>query len=253
MRCFHVPSCEISDDRIRISGRELHHLVDVVRLREGDEITVLDGVGGTYEVTLVSCSRDVAIGEIKTRSRARPPLVRVTLCVGLPKAGKMDMVVQKATELDAHQIAPLLCQRTVPHLSAERAERRCARWRQISVEASKQSRRPFFPVISTPLHFDKALEEFHNHLELIFVPRVSRSIGPEGLKDVLKQNAGAREMSVFIGPEGGFTEDEVSRAISAGAVPVSLGGNILRTETAAIAALAIVLYERDAAGSKPDE
>ena len=250
MRCFHVPLCQISDDRVSISGRELHHLVDVVRLSAGDEITVLDGAGGTYEVTLVSCGRDVAVGEIKARSQARPPLVKVTLCVGLPRAGKMDMVVQKATELDAYQIAPILCQRTVPHLSPERAEQRCARWRQIAVEASKQSRRPFFPVISRLLQFDEALEEFHSHLKLIFVPR---SISPEGLKDALKQNTGAREVSIFVGPEGGFAEDEVSRAISAGAVPVSLGGNILRTETAAIAALAIILYERDTVGGKPDD
>lgn len=221
--------------------------MDVVRLREGDEITVLDGVGGVYEVILLSCAGDVAVGEIKTRSQARSPLVKLTLFVGLPKADKMNMIVQKATELGAYQIAPVLCQRSVPHLSAERAKKRVARWRQISIEASKQSRRPFFPIVSNILHFDEALKS-HSDLRLIFVPHVN----PKSLRDVLRQSIRAREASIFIGPEGGFTDDEVSNAISVGAVPASLGDNILRTETAAMAALAIVLYEMDAAVGKPD-
>ena len=241
---------------MRITGGELHHLVDVVRLRVGDEITVLDGAGGVYEVVLASCARDVAIGEIKSHCQLKPPTAEVTLLVGLPKADKMDMIVQKATELGAHRIAPVLCQRSVPHPSAERAERRVTRWRQIAVEASKQSRRAFFPTISDLLHFEKALDECHADLKLILIPRMSpvncsqRSTDPNRLKDVLGQNIGVKEVSIFIGPEGGFTEDEASHAISAGAVPVLLGNNILRTETAAIAALAIVLYESDAACSK---
>jgi len=236
---------------VRITGKELHHLVDVVRLREGDEITVLDGVGGLYEATLISCTRDIAVGEIKNHRQIKPPLVKVTLFVGLPKSDKMDMIVQKATELGAYQVIPFLCQRSVPHLSAERAERRVARWRQIAVAASKQSRRPFFPAISHILNFDKALEESHSDLRLVFTPYIS-SVGPNRLKDVLGQNIGAKKVSIFIGPEGGFTENEVSQATSAGAVPVLLGNNILRTETAAIAALAIVLYETDTAYSKLD-
>ncbi len=229
-----------------------------MRLREGDEITVLDGVGGVYQVMLASCTQDVAIGEVKSHRQIEPPAVEVTLFVGLPKADKMDMIVQKATELGAHGIVPVLCQRSVPQPSTQRAERRVARWRQIAVEASKQSRRPFFPTISHLLHFEETLDDFHSDLKLIFVPHTSLatccqySISPDRLKGVLGRNTGARKMSIFIGPEGGFTEAEVSRAISAGAVPVSLGSNILRTETAAIAALAIVLYEGDAACSELD-
>ncbi len=250
-RCFHIPLCQISDDQVKITGKELHHLVDVVRLREGDEITVLDGVGGVYEVVITSCTRDVATGEIKDHRQLEPPAAEVTLFVGLPKSDKMDMVVQKATELGAHRVVPLLCQRSVPHPPEKRAERRAARWRQIAVAASKQSRRPFFPVISHILHFDEALEEHHSDLKLIFVPDIT-SVGPNRLKDVLGQNIGAKEISIFIGPEGGFTEDEVSQATSAGAIPVSLGENILRTETAAIAALSIVLYETDTAYNELD-
>ena len=303
MRYFHVPLCQISGHRVNIFGRELHHLMDVVRLREGDEIVVLDGSGGIYKVILISCDQDVAIGEIKTRRQAQPSLIETALFVGLPKASKMDMIVQKATELGAHRITPVLCQHSVPHLSAERAQRRVARWRQVAVEASKQSHQPFFPFVSDILRFGEALGT-HAHLRLIFVaplplavreavleehpildpsdrepskspfgkggfrgisaPKLSFLKGgtklssPESLagagscvplyrlKDVLKQNPEAKKVDIFIGPEGGFSADEIGRALSAGAVPVSLGDNILRTETAAIAALTIVLYEKDA-------
>jgi 16S rRNA (uracil1498-N3)-methyltransferase len=241
MRYFHVPKDQITGTSVRISGRELHHLVNVLRLREGDEITVLDGSGGVYEVLLTSCNRDAATGEIRDRWQARPPSVEIAVFVGLPKADKMDMIVQKATELGVSGIVPVVCRHSVLQLSAERTQQRVARWRQIAVEASKQSHRPFFPFVSDILSFEEAMENYQADLRLIFVARATRSI--RGLKDVLKQNADARKVNIFIGPEGGLAEDEIHLALSAGAVPVSLGANVLRTETAAIAALAVVLYE----------
>jgi 16S rRNA (uracil1498-N3)-methyltransferase len=241
MRYFHVPQDQITSTSVRISGRELNHLANVLRLREGDEITVLDGSGGVYEVLLTSCDRDAAIGEIKTRWQAKPPSVEVVLFVGLPKADKMDVIVQKATELGACGIVPVLCLHTILQLSAARTQQRVARWRQIAVEASKQSHRPFFPFVSDILSFEEALQNYQADLKLIFVARATRSI--RELKDVLKQRADARKVNIFIGPEGGLAEDEIHLALSSGVMPVSLGANVLRTETAAIAALAIVLYE----------
>lgn len=261
MRYFHIPLCQISDDKVQISGRELHHLANVLRLREGDEIAVLDGVGGVYEVVIVSCGSDVAIGEIRARQQVQQSQVEVTLLVGLPKADKMDMIVQKATELGVHRIMPVICQHSVPRLSSERARRRVARWQQIAVEASKQSHRPFFPSVSHFLCFDEALEEYCSDLRLIFTVGARRVmpkfddagrmpappiIAPRRLKEVLEQNTRTKKVDILIGPEGGFAEDEISRALATGAEPVSLGSNILRTETAAIAALTIVLYEKDA-------
>ena len=241
MRYFHVPQDQITGASVRISGRELHHLANVLRLREGDEITVLDGSGGVYEVLLTSCNRDAAIGEIKTRWQAEPPSLEIVLFVGLPKADKMDMIVQKATELGACGIVPVMCLHTVLQLSAERTQQRIDRWRQIAVEASKQSHRPFFPFVSDILSFEEALQNYQADLRLIFTARANQST--RDLKDVMKQNADARKVNIFIGPEGGLAEDEIHLALSAGAVPVSLRTNVLRTETAAIAALAIILYE----------
>ena len=244
MRYFHVPLCRISDNKVNISGRELHHLADVLRLGIGDEITVLDGSGGIYDVVLISCGEDNAVGEIRTYQQARKPIVEVTLFAGLPKADKMDLIVQKTTELGAYRIVPVLCQHTLPHLSAERAQKRVVRWRQIAVEASKQSHRPFFPLVSNIMRFDEALKESYADLKLIFT--ASTSVTSKRLKDVLKLNNRATKVDAFIGPEGGFAEEEIRSALSSGAVPVSLGNNILRTETAAIAAITIVLYDRDA-------
>jgi len=238
---------------VEISGGELHHMLDVLRLREGDEFSVLDGMGGVYEASLISCSRDAAFGKIKTFRRAKPSTVEVSLFAGLPKADKMDMIVQKATELGAHLVVPVLCQHTVSHLSAKRAQQRVDRWRQIAIEASKQSRRPLFPVISDVLSFDEAIDGDVSNLKIICVSRESLKDccdspkTPERLKDVLQGNSGAKKISVFVGAEGGFADGEIQRAISAGATAVSLGSNILRTETAAIAVLTIVLYEKDAA------
>ena len=249
-RHFYVPLCQISGSRLKISGRELHHLSDVVRLSEGDRITVLDGSGGIYDVALISCNKEAAIGEIRNRRQTQPPLVEVTLLVGLLKADRMDLIVQKAAELGAHRVVPLKCQHSVPSLSAKRAAQRVARWLQITVEASKQSHQPFFPIVSDVLGFDKAVEESRADLKLIFVARElsgthpQSSRDPSGLRSNLRQDSGHKKVDIFIGPEGGFAEDEILLALSAGAVPASLGSNVLRTETAAIVALAIVLYEK---------
>jgi 16S rRNA (uracil1498-N3)-methyltransferase len=247
MRYFHVPPSQISDDRVKISGREFHHLANVLRLQKGDEIVVLDGLGGIYKVRLISRSDEIAVGNITDHKRVAPPHVWVNVCVGLPKSDKMDLIVQKCTELGAYRIVPVLCQHSVSKPPPERTEKRIARWQQIAVEASKQSHRSYFPLIPGMLDFHEALSDQECDLRLIFAARPWEYTI---LKDVLKQNKTARKVELFIGPEGGFSEDEISLAISSGALPVSLGGNILRTETAAIAALAIVLYEMNAAHHK---
>ena len=246
MRCFYVPKEQISDKKIRILGSELHHLVDVLRLKNGDEITVLDGEGGVYDVILTDISKSppVAIGEIKSQKQAQRPSLEVTIIQGIAKSDSMDMIIQKATELGVYEIVPVVCQHSVPNLSADRSQKRVARWRQIAVEASKQSRRPFFPLISEIKDFQDALSESNVDLSLIFIAPSMNSFPTINLKNVLQKTT-AKSIQIIIGPEGDFTEDEVNYALSKGAIPVSLGESILRTETATISALAIVLYERE--------
>jgi 16S rRNA (uracil1498-N3)-methyltransferase len=243
MRCFHVPKEQISDNQIRFLRSELHHLIDVVRLQNGDEITVLDGVGGVYDVFLVSVSTNLAIGEIRSWKQVEPSPIEVTLIQGISKSDSMDMIVQKATELGVYKIIPALCQRSVPNFTAEKAQKRVIRWNQIAIEASKQSRRPFFPKIHDITKFNDSLNVYHADLNLIFTVPSIDSVCSQNLKDILRQRTDAKRIQIIVGPEGDFTDDEINYALSVDAIPVSFGSNILRTETASIAGLAIMLYE----------
>ena len=245
MRCFYVPKEQISDNKIQILGSELHHLVDVLRLKNGDEITVLNGEGGVYDAILTDVSKrpPVAIGEIKSQKQVQRPSLEVTIIQGIAKSDSMDMIVQKATELGVYEIIPVVCHHSVPNLTADRSQKRVARWRQIAIEASKQSRRSFFPLISEIKDFQDALTESNVDLRLIFVAPSMTSFPTQYLKNVLQKTT-AKSIQIIIGPEGDFTENEVNYALSKSAIPVSLGENILRTETATISALAVVLYER---------
>ena len=245
MRCFYVPKEQISDNKIQILGSELHHLVDVLRLKNGDEITVLNGEGGFYDAILTDISKrpPVAIGEIKSQKQVQRPPLEVTIIQGITKSDSMDMIVQKATELGVYEIIPVVCHHSVPNLSADRSQKRVTRWRQIAIEASKQSRRSFFPLISEIKDFQDALTESNVDLRLIFVAPSMASFPPQCLKKVLQKTT-AKSIQIIIGPEGDFTEDEVNYALPKSAIPVSLGENILRTETATISALTIVIYER---------
>ena len=245
MRCFYVPKGQISGKQIQILDSELHHLSDVLRLQKGDEITVLDGVGGVYDVLLVSVSTRRAIGEIRSWKQVEPSPIEVTLIQGISKSDSMDMIIQKATELGVYKIIPALCQRTVPNFTTEKAQKRVIRWNQIAIEASKQSRRPFFPKIQDITKFNDSLNVSQADLKLIFTIPSIDSVCPQKLKDILHQRTDTKKVQIIVGPEGDFTDDEINDALSVDAIPVSFGSNILRTETASIAGLAIVLYELD--------
>lgn len=245
MRCFYVPKGQISGKQIQILDSELHHLSDVVRLQKGDEITVLDGVGGVYDVLLVSVSTHLAVGAIRSWKQVEPSPIEVTLIQGISKSDSMDMIIQKATELGVYKIIPALCQHTVPNFTTEKAQKRVIRWNQITIEASKQSRRPFFPKIHDITKFNDSLNVFQADLKLIFTVPSIDSVRSQNLKDILRQKTDAKKVQIIVGPEGDFIEDEINYALSVDAIPVSLGSNILRTETASIAGLAIVLYELD--------
>jgi 16S rRNA (uracil1498-N3)-methyltransferase len=243
MRCFHVPKEQISDNQIRFFSTELHHLMNVVRLQNGDVITVLDGVGGVYDVLLVSVSTHLAIGEIRSWKQVELPKIEVTLIQGISKSDSMDMIIQKATELGVYKIIPALCQRTVPNFTTEKSQKRVIRWNQIAIEASKQSRRPFFPKIHDIIKFNDSLNVSQADLKLIFTIPSIDSVCSQKLKDILRQRTDAKKIQIIVGPEGDFTDDEINYALSVDAIPVSFGSNILRTETASIAGLTIVLYE----------
>ena len=240
---FYVPKDQISEKQLQIRGTELHHILNVLRLRAGDSITALDGSGGICEVVISSISKHgnppFAIGEIKSKSQTIRRDIETALFQGLPKYDKMDLVIQKATELGIDYIIPTLCQNTIPELDSDRSDKRVKRWRQIAIEASKQSQRAFLPVVGEIVSFDKAIEESNGDVKIIFLPP-SPVYMTRDLRDLLSQKV--RKIDIFIGPEGDFSKEEIDKSLDKGLNPVSLGSNILRTETAAIAAAAIILF-----------
>lgn len=248
MRCFHVTKDQILGDQIKISGSELHHLLNVLRLNEGDKITVLDGEGGIYESIITSINEKIhppiAICKIQSSHQSERQMIEVNIFQGLPKCDKMEFIIQKATELGVSMIIPVKCQHTISKLSTNKANSRVDRWRQIAIESSKQSFRPFFPKIHNIITFEEALEKSSADLRLIFIAPSSKIVSLKPLKEVLRQNVQAKKVDVFIGPEGDFSKEEIQKALLAGLVPVSLGNSILRTETASVVALAIVIYEK---------
>lgn len=218
----------------------LHHLRDVLRLGPGDRILCCDGTGAEYVGTITREHRrglTVAV-ERRLDASARRGLM-VWLAQGLPKPGRFEWIVQKATELGAGRLSPLLTRHSVIRFGAEQGRAKHARWERIAREAARQCRRPTVPVIDLPQPFESFIRS-QARAELVLMPTLAVTAIP--LSEALKESRGVREALVLIGPEGDFSREEVALAQAHGARPVSLGGLTLRTETAAIAMLAILDY-----------
>jgi 16S rRNA (uracil1498-N3)-methyltransferase len=238
---FFVPSESIQGDPISLGGEIAHQLSHVLRLEPGDEIELLDNSGLAWRVRLTQVS---ARGCMATRLDAyRPqtePFFTLTLYQGLPKGRKVDLVLQKATELGATTIVPVLAARTVPLVRGENASSRHTRWRRILQEAAEQSGRARIPELGEVVTLPAALADVRPG-DLCLAGSLSQDSVPirERLQALEERPACVR---LFVGPEGGFSDDEHSLLRSAGVTLVSLGPRTLRTETAGLAMLAVVAY-----------
>ena len=246
MRRFFIEAENIKKDKVTIRGEEVRHIVQVLRLKEKDRIKVFTGQGREYLTEIIQVSKKEVIGKILKESRldTEPP-IEITLVQGLPKSDKMDFIVQKVTELGVKRIIPVITQRTIIRLDKEKAKVRRIRWQRIALEASKQSSRAIIPEVREVIPFIQALNNL-NRESLNLIPWEEET--STSLKEVLKRHTShiphpTSHITVFIGPEGGFTSEEVEAAKEKGAVPVSLGPRLLRTETAGLVTLAMILYE----------
>jgi 16S rRNA (uracil1498-N3)-methyltransferase len=200
---------------------------------------LLDGRGMEYIVRIAAMERSGIDTEIVERRKRELPAVRITLGQGLPKSDKMDLIVQKATELGVSSLAPLITERTIVKVKDE--EKRNERWRKIAREAAMQSDRPDIPKVERIRPFGEYISTLDpGPLPLLLFPWEE---GTVPIKRVLRQTPGAQNIVVLIGPEGGFSQAEADAAKGKGFHLVSLGPNILRTETAAVAVLSIIGYE----------
>ncbi|MFZ5987112.1 MAG: 16S rRNA (uracil(1498)-N(3))-methyltransferase [Bacillota bacterium] len=242
MSRFFVKSTDVFPDSINITGEDVDHIRRVLRLKPGDNIIVSDSKGMDYLVEIQKFEDHSVLTKIvsSTKNVTEPP-VEVTLFQGLPKSDKMDFIIQKGVELGVKRIFPVITERTVVKLASRKdEEKKCERWNRISMEAAKQCNRGIIPRVEFPISFQDAVE-YSKNAHMAVIP-YEKETG-KGLRHILEGKADIKNVFVFIGPEGGFTEKEIEKAVGRGVNPVTLGPRILRTETAGIAVLSILMYE----------
>jgi 16S rRNA (uracil1498-N3)-methyltransferase len=235
---------------LQLSDADRHHMSRVLRLVAGDRIIVADRRGAEAEVTLMEVSAERVVADIDA-PLARPSRPRIVLAPGLSRRERMEFTVQKATELGVEEIWPVVTDRCVVRMDEERTGRRTERWRRIAEEAAKQSQRADVPIIREPMSVGGLAAEA-GCFDVVLVPWEETSSGGLGVGAALDAAGASAETSVLIviGPEGGLTEAEIAALEAAGGVAVTLGTTVLRTETAAIVALALTAYELGALGGR---
>lgn len=243
MRRFFTEPQNIVENRATIL-EDAAHITRVLRMEAGDQILLFDGSGYEYTAVLTELDAKFCQAEIlqKTFSEQEPS-VRVVIYQGIPKAGKMESIIQKSVELGAYAIVPTATDRCVAKLEhGKKEDDKLKRWNKISMEAAKQCGRGVVPVVHPSVSFTQAIEEMKK-LDLALMPY--EALGHRGdcsLKEILTKTK-ASSVGVLIGPEGGFSDEEATYASSAGIHLVGLGKRILRTETVASAMLAMMMYE----------
>jgi 16S rRNA (uracil1498-N3)-methyltransferase len=234
---LYLPVTQIIEGHISITGDKARYLISVLRCREGDELIVFDGKNNCFRTKIVHVTRkEVTVRVLEKFPCDSESPLHITLVQGLLKGEKMDMVIQKATELGVKEIIPVITER-----SQVRETRKVSRWIKIAEEASKQSGRSMIPIIHEPMNFS---DIFSIHSSR-FIPRGFIFYEEGGMKlSEAVSSLVTRHSSLFviIGPEGGFTKEEVAFAKEKGLIVTSLGKRILRAETAAISAITLVQF-----------
>ena len=239
MSRFYVPPECVAGGKIMIRGGELHHARDVMRLAAGDAIVVFDGTGKEYHGIIQKIDKGQMTVTIKKTAERKSEGCRLILIQALPRSDKMDLIVEKATELGVERIIPVTTERTVARPDTKKENLKVERWRKIALIAAKQCGRTTIPEVMPITGFEDSLKAL-NDSEIKIIPCLYDDT--KALKEVLRGRKVGSAV-IFIGPEGDFTKKEVEAAKAIGAIPVSFGREILRSETAAICALSILNYE----------
>jgi 16S rRNA (uracil1498-N3)-methyltransferase len=240
MARFFVPRERIGNETGFVSGQELEHLRKVLRLRPGDRVTLFDDEGWEHEGIIRSYhARSGEIAILNSYQPGRESSLEITLAQAMSKGEKMDLVVEKATELGVRTIVPFLSSRSVPILDGKKIELRRERWRKIALSATKQSGRTRMPEIYDLLDFGELVcRPWPCELRLLFWENES----PQGLARIREEKSRLGSVLLAVGPEGGFSSEEASEAVRHGFQSISLGKRVLRSETAALAALSVVQF-----------
>lgn len=249
MSRFFVSAEQFICGRVNITGSDVNYIKNVLRLKTGSFVSVYDGRGKACLARIDKIEKDqVGCAVVEEFAVAPEPSIRITLIQGLPKGDKMETIIQKCTELGVSEIIPLNCERSIVKIIQEKAAGRVSRWQKVALEASRQCRRSVVPKVSEPKELGGVLNSLpEDALSLLFWEREDKC----SLKDCLRASSSAN-IFLFIGPEGGFTAEEVELAKEFGVLTLSLGPRILRTETAGPAVTAIIQYELGDLGDARD-
>ena len=246
-RIYHPREME-AGDRCELTGKNRQYVASVLRMRKGNKLLLFDGAGCEYEAIILGHDQERVVLEIMKKTLIAAETVNITLAQSLPKAKKMDLIIEKACELGATRIIPFLSARSVPQLSPEKTGPKLSRWQKIALEAARKCHSAGIPEVGTILSFAEMLRlARQDAVKIIFWEEENR----RNLKQVLKdrESERAKDFFLIVGPEGGFTGEEIEQAESREFVSVSLGRQILKVETASLAILAIIQYERGLFGS----
>ena len=230
---------------MKITGRDAHHILDVLRMDIGDSLQIVtdDGVSFVGEITTVGTNTVMVLAKEILRDSHEPD-VQISLLQGLAKGDKIDLIIQKAVEIGIAEIFPVAMVHSVVVLDGSRAEKKVERWQKIAEAAAKQSKRDSIPTVHEVMKLDQILQQ--EKWDLLLVAYESEN--QVSLKEVLQSHKEAMTIGVVIGPEGGLSTEEVEAAQKQGGIAVSLGRRILRTETAGLVAATAILYETDNLG-----
>lgn len=239
---FFVTPAQIEDGMCRITGQDVNHIRNVLRMKAGEKIVVRDGISKNYVCELETITAGEICARILSDEKDSSELpARLYLFQGLPKADKMELVIQKAVELGAYQIIPVATRRSVVKLDGRKEEAKIKRWNAIAESAAKQSGRMMIPQVAGVMSLKEAYA-FAGQLDYNLIP-YELAEGMEETRRILAQVRPGMRVGIFIGPEGGFDVEEIEQAIASGIHPITLGRRILRTETAGLAALSILMYQ----------
>ena len=243
MQRFFVEPHQIHEEthRISITGSDVNHIRNVLRMKTGEELWISGSGDKEYCCTIEELMEEEILLHILYAQEPDYELPnKIYLFQGLPKADKMELIIQKAVELGAYSVVPVATKRCVVKLEGQKAEKKTARWQQIAESAAKQSKRMLVPKVHSVMKFKDALA-LAGELDICLVP-YELAKGMKETKEIINSILPGQSIGIFIGPEGGFEEEEIRLAMEAGAKPITLGHRILRTETAGLAALSVLMF-----------
>lgn len=239
---FFVEPQNIMENRIVITGDDVNHIKNVLRMNIGDEIAVSNGIDGKeYRCGIESIGNEVICKLRFIKEDGLELSSHIYLFQGLPKSEKMEFVIQKAVELGIYEIIPVSTKRSVVKLDEKKEKNKISRWQEIAHAAAKQSKRRIIPKINQVMTMKQAVD-FTSNFDLVIIP-YELAEGIDNTRKVIESVRPGQKIGIFIGPEGGFEEEEINLAVENHIIPITLGKRILRTETAGLTVLSWIMYQ----------